>query len=45
VILGYNFPGKSVNVHASLAENVDAVMPIQYSSFRPSFQATLLSRQ
>jgi hypothetical protein len=45
LILHDNFPGKTVNIHAPPPENVDAVMSIQYSSFPPSFQATLLPRQ
>jgi hypothetical protein len=44
LILNDDLPREMVNIHSALAKNVDAVMPIQYSSFRPCFQTTLLSR-
>jgi hypothetical protein len=45
LILLDKLPRKTVNIHAPLSENVDAMMSIQYSSFPPSFQTTLLPRQ
>jgi hypothetical protein len=33
----------TVNIHAPLSENVDAMMSIQYSSFPPCFQTTLVT--
>lgn len=33
-----DIPRKTVNIHASLTQNVDALMSIQYSSIRPGFQ-------
>jgi hypothetical protein len=45
LILFDDLPRKTVYTHTGLAKNVDGVMPIQYSSFRPRFQTTLQSRQ
>jgi hypothetical protein len=45
LLLDYDLPGKIVHIHAPLAKNADAVMSLQYSSIRPSFQATFLSRK
>ena len=41
LILHHDVPGKTVNVHAPLAKDVDAMMSIQYSAIPPGFQAAL----
>jgi hypothetical protein len=46
ILIFYHYvPRETVNIYAPLAENVDAMMSIQYSSIRPCFQTTLQSRE
>src|SRR5258706_7211312 len=44
VSLHHDFARKDVNVDPTSAQNVNAMVPVEYSAIRPSFEAVSLSR-
>jgi len=42
-ILAHDLSGKTVDIHATLAKNINPVVSIQYSAIRPGFQTTRMA--